>query len=84
MRTVEVQETATARDLLDQVEDGPVLLREQSGRTYVLVEVDPDDAATLTLAENARLNQILDRSRDRARREGWLSTQQVRHELDIE
>jgi hypothetical protein len=84
MKTVQVQDAATARDLFDEAVGGPVLLREQSGRAFVLVEIDRDDAETLTLGENTRLNQILDRSRARARREGWLSTQQIRQEFDVQ
>jgi hypothetical protein len=84
MKTMHVQDAATARDLFEVAESGPVLLREGTGRAFVLVEIDRDDAETLTLGENARLNQILDHSRARARREGWLSTQQIRQELDVQ
>lgn len=48
------------------------------------MEVDRDDAETLVLAGNADLERILDHSRGRARREGWLSTGQVRKELGTE
>jgi hypothetical protein len=48
------------------------------------MEVNEDDAETLALGDNAHLRQILDRSRARARREGWLSTQEVRRDLGLE
>jgi hypothetical protein len=41
-------------------------------------------AGTLALADNAKFNDILNRSRARARREGWLSTEQVRRQLGVE
>ena len=84
MKTVQVEQSATAGELFNQAAGEPVLLREPSGRAFVLVEVDRDDADTLTLADNAKFNEILNRSRARARREGWLSTQQVRRELGVE
>jgi hypothetical protein len=83
MRTIEVGDTATARDLLDQAHGEPILLREGNGRAFVLVEVDQDDAETLSLAGNAKLERILEHSRSRASREGWLSTEQVRKELGL-
>ncbi len=80
MRTVQVAQSATAGELFDQASAEPVLLRVPSGRAFVLVEVDRDDAETLTLADNAKFNDILSRSRA-CRREGWLSTEQVRAQL---
>lgn len=84
MKTVQVGQSATAGDLFDQAAGEPVLLRAPGGRAFVLVEVDRDDAETLTLADNAKFNDILNRSRARARREGWLSTEQVRGQLGVE
>ena len=84
MKTIHVQEAATAEDLFGQTQGEPVLLQERSGRAFVLVEVDRDDAETFALAGNANLDRILDRSRARARREGWLSTEQVRKELGVD
>jgi hypothetical protein len=84
VKTVRIEQSATAGELFDQVTSGPVLLREPSGRAFVLVEVDRDDAETLTLADNPKFNDILNRSRARARREGWLSMEQVRRELGVE
>jgi hypothetical protein len=81
MRTVQVEQSATAGELFDQAASEPVLLRVPSGRAFVLVEVDRDDVETLTLADNAKFNDILSRSRARARREGWLSTQEIRAQL---
>jgi hypothetical protein len=84
MKTVRVQETATVRELFEQASREPVLLREPGGRAFVLVEVDRDDAETYALKDNPSFSRILERSRARARREGWLSTQQVRRELGTE
>jgi hypothetical protein len=84
VKTVQVAQSATAGELFDQAAAEPILLREPNGRAFVLVEVDRDDADTLTLADNPKFNEILNRSRVRARREGWLSTEQVRRELGIE
>lgn len=84
MKTIQVPDAATARQLFEEARGTPVLLREESGRAFVLVEVDRDDAETLILAESPKLHEILDRSRARAKREGWLSTGQVRKELGVE
>ncbi len=84
MRTVRVEQSATAGELFDQAAGEPVLLRVPGGRAFVLVEVDRDDAETLTVGDRPMLNDILNRSRVRARREGWLSTEQVRGQLGTE
>ncbi|MEN6449344.1 MAG: hypothetical protein ABFC96_02540 [Thermoguttaceae bacterium] len=84
MKTIHVQEAASAQELFDQTQGEPLLLQGQSGRAFVLVEVDRDDAETLVLAGNPDLERILDRSRGRARREGWLTTERIRQELDKE
>ena len=62
MRTVQVAQSATAGELFDQASAEPVLLRVISGRAFILVEVDRDDVDTLTLADNAKFNDILNRS----------------------
>jgi hypothetical protein len=84
MKTIHVQEAATAADLFDETQGEPVLLHERSGRAFVLVEVDGDDAEAFALAGNTALDRILDRSRARARREGWLTTEEVRRKLGSE
>ncbi len=84
MRTVQVEQSATAGDLFDQAAREPILLRVPSGRVFVLVEVDRDEVETLALADDAKFNDILNRSRARAGREGWLTTQQVRTQLAAE
>ena len=84
MKTIRVEQSATAGELFDQAAAEPILLREPNGRAFVLVEVDRDDAETLALADNAKFNEILNRSRARAHREGWLSTEQIRRELGVE
>jgi hypothetical protein len=83
MKTIHVEETAAIQDLFEQAQGGPVLVQGRGGRTFVLAEVDKDDVETYSLAGNADLDRILDRSRDRAKREGWLSTDQVRKDLGI-
>jgi hypothetical protein len=81
MRKVQVAQSATAGELFDQASAEPVLLQVPSGRAFVLVEVDRNEVETLTLADNSKFNDILNHSRARARREGWLSTEQVRAQL---
>jgi hypothetical protein len=83
MKTIHVQETASFADLFAQTRGEPILLHERSGRAFVLVEVDREDAETLALAGSVNIEQILERSRARAQREGWLSTEQVRKELGV-
>jgi hypothetical protein len=83
MKTILVPEQTTAHDLFLQLRGEPLLLQEQSGRAFVLVEVDRDDVESLALATNSTFDQILERSRGRARREGWMSTEQVRKELGV-
>jgi hypothetical protein len=81
MKTIHVQQATTAKDLFGQAEGEPVLLHEQSGRAFVLVEVDKDDAETFALAGNDDLDRLLEHSRARAKHEGWLSTEQLRAEF---
>ena len=46
--------------------------------------IGQEDAETLALADNPMLHEILERSRSRAEREGWLTTKQLRAELGVE
>jgi uncharacterized protein (DUF433 family) len=62
--------------------------REQFRAEYPEVE-DEDirqalEYAAANLDDNPKFNDILSRCRARARREGWLSTEQVRGQLAIE
>jgi len=84
MKTVRVQDTLTARDLVAQAVQEPILLRDHTGHTFVLMAIGQEDAETLALADNPMLHEILERSRARAQREGWLTTKQLRAELGVE
>lgn len=82
MKTVDLATTrTTTRELLEQAAKGPLLLRDDCGRTYVLAELD--DAETVALGKSPQLLAILKRSRRRAQREGWLTTKQLREQLGL-
>jgi hypothetical protein len=48
-----------------------------------LAEVDEADVEALALAQSGKLQQIIERSRARAEREGWLTTEQLREQLGL-
>lgn len=84
MKTVIVdRESPTASELVEQAQSGPILLRNEAGKTFVLAEVAEDDAEALALSGNHQLEAILERSRNRAARDGWLTTEQLRQQLGL-
>lgn len=82
MRTIDLRDAATtAQDLIVQAADGPVLLHDATGRSFILAELDEADAEALALRKHPQLLKIIERSRARAAREGWLTTEQLREQL---
>ena len=82
MKTINLNDTTTsARELVEQVGKGPILLRDGRGHTYVLAEVDDADAEAIALGSSPQLLAMIERSRARAQTEGWLTTEQMREQL---
>jgi hypothetical protein len=78
-----VDEKSTTRELIELAKIEPVIVREQDGRTFALLEVDETDLEAWSLGQNADFLRIIERSRERAQSEGWLTTEQVRAQLGI-
>jgi hypothetical protein len=83
MKSVTMQPTTTAGELVEMAKNEPVIVRDPAGRTFALVEVDEIDVEAWSLGNNPNFWQILERSRSRARTEGWLTTDQVREQLGL-
>lgn len=84
MKTVIVDDpSTTARELVEMAKKEPVILREHSGRTFAVVEVDDADLEAWSLGNSPDFLRLIDRSRARAQTEGWLTTDQVREQLGI-
>ena len=83
MRAVSVDEKSTTRELIELAKTESVIVREQGGRTFALLEVDETDVEACSLSENPDFHRIIEHSRERARRGDWLSTEQVRTQVGI-
>ena len=83
MKTVTVQPTTTAGELVEMAKKEPVLVRDDVGCTFALVQVDEADVEALSLRSNPDFWRIIDQSRARAQKEGWLTTAQVREQLGV-
>ena len=84
MKTIELNESVTTvQELVEQAAHEAILLRDVRGGSYILAPVDEGERETLVLADHPQLRQILDRSRARAEREGWLTTEELRSQLGI-
>lgn len=83
MKTVTVQPTTMAGELVEMAKKEPLLVRDDLGCTFALVQVDEADAEVLSLRNNPDFWRIIDQSRARAKAEGWLTTAQIREQLDI-
>ena len=83
MKTVTVQPTTTAGELVDMAKKEPVLVRDEEGCTFAIVQVDEADVEAWSLRNNPDFWQLIDRSRARAQAEGWLTTGQVREQLGL-
>ena len=83
MKTVTVQPTTTANELVEMAKKEPLLVRDDVGCTFAIVQVDEADAGVLSLRNTSDFWRIIDQSRARAQNEGWLTTAQVREQLGI-
>lgn len=82
MKTVDLTEaTAETQQWVQQAVAEPIFLRDSRGRTFVLAALNDADGEAIALAENPQLLEIIQQSRARAEREGWLTTEQLREEL---
>jgi len=84
MKTIDLNAgTPSARELVEHACDGPVLVRGDQGRTYLVAEIDDADIEAVKLGDSSQLLAIVQRSRERAESEGWLTTDQLRERLDL-
>lgn len=84
MKSVTVQPTTTASELVEMAKKEPLLVRDDVGCTFAIVQVDEADAEALSLRNNPDFWRIIDQSLARAQKEGWLTTEQVREQLGVE
>ena len=83
MKTDTMQPTTTVGELVEMAKKEPVLVRDNVGCMFALVQVDEADVEALSLRNNPDFWRIIDQSRARAQAEGWLTTAQVREQLGL-
>ena len=83
MKTLQIPDSSpVVRGLIDLVDDEPIIIRS-SGRSFAVCEVDEGDIEVMALNENPKFWEILEKSRRRAEKEGWLTTEELKASLGL-
>lgn len=75
--------TGSLAEYARHVEDEPVVVTVSGRPVAALVAVSNVDAETISLSTNPKFLAILERSRARERREGGISTKEMRRRLGL-
>ena len=81
-KTVEISDT-TLEELAHLTQSEPVIAMYEGVPTYAIVPLDEADYEAWTLSENPDFMAIIERSRERYRREGGVPLEEVRRRLNI-
>lgn len=79
MKVVEKKKaTATLAAYAEGIGNGPVVLTDKGKPVAVLVPIENADLETISLSTNKRFIELIERSRARARKEGAISSKEMR------
>ena len=81
MKTLELD---APNQLIDLAKDEPLIVRDSDGRSFAVCEVDEADIEVMSLNQNPKFWKILEKSRERAKKEGWLTTEELKASLGLE
>jgi PHD/YefM family antitoxin component YafN of YafNO toxin-antitoxin module len=83
-RTVEMSEaTQTLAESAEQAEKGPIIVTRQGRPIAIMIAVENADVESLTLSQNPQFLALIEHSRERQKREGGLSSDEVRVRLGL-
>ena len=84
LRKIDVADFSSARELVEVAKQGPLVLHGDDGRVFAVCEVEEADYEAWSLGNNPDFLAMLGRAREEADREGWLTTEEVRHQLGLD
>ncbi len=80
MKTLEL---TSPNELIELAKEEPLIVRDADGRSFAVCEVDEGDLEVMALNQSPEFWAILERSRKRAEKEGWLTTEQLKARLGL-
>jgi prevent-host-death family protein len=84
LRTIDITEaTQPLAEYAQQAETGPLVVTANGKPIAVILPIENADTETIALSENPQFLAIIERSRERHKREGGLSSEQVRERLGL-
>jgi hypothetical protein len=86
MKTKTVQLSKATESLAAYIRDldgGPILVTDRGRTIAAIISVNNADAETISLSQNPKFHTIINRSRARQKREGGLSSQEMRQRFGI-
>lgn len=83
MKTVEAAKAKSLADYAARVKKEPLVVTSEGKPVAVLVGIKNADIETVSLSNNPRFLALIERSRTRRKAKGGISTEEMRHRLDI-
>jgi len=84
MKIVEMDKaTMSVGDCARVARQGPLVVTDHGKPVAVLLPLENTDLETASLSSNPRFLKLIERSRSRMRREGGISSAEVRRKLDL-
>jgi prevent-host-death family protein len=83
MKVIEKRKaTATLASYADEIVSGPVVVTDSGKPVAVLVSLENADLETVSLSTNPRFIELIERSRARVRKEGAISSKEMRRRFE--
>ena len=84
MRTIDIAEaTQPLAEYAQEADHGPIVVTMNGRPIAVVVSVENADLETITLSESPQFLALIERSRERQKRDGGLSTGEMRQRLGL-
>jgi len=84
LRTIDITEaTQPLAEYAQRANTGPLVVTANGKPIAVVLPIENADSETISLSENPQFLAIIERSRERQKREGGLTSDQVRRRLGL-
>ena len=75
--------TESLATYIQDLDEGPIVVTNRGRAIAAVIPVNDADAETISLSQNPKFHTIINRSRARQKREGGLSSQEMRQRFGI-
>jgi PHD/YefM family antitoxin component YafN of YafNO toxin-antitoxin module len=84
LRTIDITEaTQPLAEYAQQADTGPLVVTANGNPIAIVLPIENADSETISLSENPQFLAIIERSHERQKREGGLTSDQVRTRLGL-